>query len=340
MNLGRAELWILVGSLAGAAWLFTRPETSHTDQAAPAPKRLAPAFAALPPGAQLLARVDLARVRESTLGAALTGGGREISGLGSLSEICGFDPTEQIQELALAVPEQKGEIAEPALGIVATGDFDPDGILGCAAKVIARRGGTPAQSQLGEFSSVRDRSRAGAEVAVRRGGPVLVGEGAYFRAMLDAADGRGPTLLGDETHSTLRAAVGGYGALTATFVARPGWLERWVGPDDALRAPLGAVRAGALRVDLEPGPRATLLLSCPAPPKCAELGQWVDESQSGFRAGLSRELGGDPVLEAKVSTETNAVRLELRFDPLRLQKILLALMLDDARGPAPAGSAQ
>ena len=75
----------------------------------------------------MLARIDLTQVRKSALGAALTGGGRELSGLGSLGEICGFDPTEQIRELAIAMPESG---AEPELGIVATGDFDADRIIG------------------------------------------------------------------------------------------------------------------------------------------------------------------------------------------------------------------
>ena len=238
MNLRRPELWILLGSLALAAWWFTRP-SAPTALPERKPERRAPAIAALPPGAQLLARFDLVRIRQSGLGSAITGGGRELTGLGSLTELCGFDPTEQIQELALATPAAAGD--EPALGIVATGDFEPERILSCVAKVISRRGGTPTQSKLGEFSSVRDRSRDGAEVAVRSGGPVLVGEGAYFRAMLDAADGRGPTLLGDEAHATLRDAVGGHGALSVTFVTRPGWLERWVTRDEAGAAPLGAV---------------------------------------------------------------------------------------------------
>lgn len=330
MNLRRPELWILLGSLALAAWWFTRP-SAPTALPERKPERRAPAIAALPPGAQLLARFDLVRIRQSGLGSAITGGGRELTGLGSLTELCGFDPTEQIQELALATPAAAGD--EPALGIVATGDFEPERILSCVAKVISRRGGTPTQSKLGEFSSVRDRSRDGAEVAVRSGGPVLVGEGAYFRAMLDAADGRGPTLLGDEAHATLRDAVGGHGALSVTFVTRPGWLERWVTRDEAGAAPLGVVRAGALRVDLEPVPRATLLLACPSDSICKELGEWVEKTQRELRAGITREARLDPVSSAKVSVEPNAVRLALDFDSRKLQQLLLALLLDDEPKP-------
>lgn len=317
----RPELWILIAAGAASLWAFTRPRASHPAEPAAASARRAPALAALPRGAQLVMRVDLGQVRKSALGAALTGGGREIAGLGSLSEICEFDPTEQIDELAIAVPEQRGE---PALGIVATGDFDATRIIDCAAKVLTRRGGTPAPSRLGEFSSIRDRARAGAEVAVRSGGPVIVGEGEYFRAMLDAADGRSATLLGDEAHTTLRDAVAGHGALGVTFVTRPGWLTRWASDDEALSAPLGAVRAGALRVDLEPSPRATLLLSCPAEPTCQELGKWAEQLIGKLRGSVEP----DPIAEAKLTVEPNAIRVRIAFDPGGLQKLVLGLLLE------------
>lgn len=316
----RPELWILFAAVVGAAWAFTRPPAPPAAEPA-RPARRAPALAALPPGAQLALRVDLRQVRQSALGAALTGGGREISGLGRLSEICGFDPTEQIEELAIALPEQRGE---PALGIVATGDFDPERIIDCAAKVLSRRGGTPAPSRIGEFSSVRDRAGSGAEVAVRAGGPVIVGEGAYFRAMLDAADGRGATLLGDEAHATLREAVSGHGAIGMTFVTRPGWLARWVAEDEALAAPLGSVRAGALRIDLDPSPRATLLLSCPAEATCQALAKWAEQLIGKVRSGVEP----DPISEAKLAVEPNAVRVQLGFDPGAVQKLVLGLLLE------------
>lgn len=319
------ERWILIGSLIAAVWLFARPEPRRTADLEPRPARRAPALSALPPGARLLARVDLAQVRKSALGAALTGGGRELSGLGSLGEICGFDPTEQIEELALAMP---GDRAEPELGIVATGDFDAERIIECVAKVITRRGGTPTVSRIGEIASVRDRSRDGPEVAVRSGGPVMVGEGAYFRAMLDAADGRGPTLLGDEAHAALREAVSGHGAVGVTFVTQPGWLTRWVPDDEASEAPLGAVRAGALRIDLDPQPRATLLLSCPAPPVCSELGKWAERMTTKLRAGLAI----DPISESTVSVDPGAVRVRIGFDASKLQRVLLSLATD----PPPA----
>lgn len=322
MSRVRPEHWILVASLGAAAWWFTRkaPEPASPSE----PPRRAPALASLPPGAQLLGRVDMGRVRQSGLGQMLTGSGRELAGLGSVQELCGFDPTEKIEELALATPAERSE--EPALGIVATGDFEPARLLDCVAKIISRRGGTPAESKIGAFSSVRDRTRGGAEVAVKPGGPVLVGEGAYFRAMLDAADGRAPTLLGDEAHATLREAVGGYGALSVTFLARPGWLERWVPKEEAAGTPLADVRAGSLRVDLDPGPRAVLLLACPTAQSCEALGNWAGGLLRKTRDGLAI----DPVSEAKVSVEKNAVRLSLAFDPLKLQKLVLALVLDDA----------
>ena len=154
----------------------------------------------------------------------------------------------------------------------------------------------------------------------------MVGEGAYFRAMLDAADGRGPTLLGDEAHAALREAVAGHGAISLTFITRPGWLTRWVPQDEASEAPLGAVRAGALRIDLDPQPRATLLLSCPTPAACSELGKWTDQMATKARAALAI----DPVSESKVDVDSAAVRLRIGFDPSKLQRALLSLLMEPA----------
>lgn len=340
MNLGRGEHWIALASAVAAAWLFTRPPKKHEPPEGVPVERLAPALAALPAGAGFVVHADLTRVRRSPLGAALTGGGRELAGLGSITEICGFDPTEQIRELALSVPEQRPGAA-PTLGIVATGNFDPERFLPCVAKVVDRRGGSPVKNQLGTFSSVRDQSREGPEIAVRKAGPAIVGEGGYFRSMVDAAEGHTPTLLSDEMHSTLRTSVGGAGAITATWISRPGWLERWLQEDEATRAPLRVVRAGALRVDLLPEARATLLLACPDKTACSELGKWADGAIANARAGLTRELGADPISGIESSVEQNAVRLVFGFDSGNLQQVLGRLLRDDgpAVHPPAAGSA-
>jgi hypothetical protein len=343
MTVRRPEVWILAATVLLAAWWFSRPPPPQSPHPEPSAERRAPAFAALPPGAELVVRADLAALRETALGASLFGGGRELAGLGTLTELCGFDPTEQIEELVIAVPPARGSTGEPSPGIVATGPFDPARVLGCVARVIGRRGGTPVETRFGELVSIRDQRNPGAEVAVRAGGPVLVGEGAYFRSMLDAAEGRSPTLLGDQAHATLRRALDGAGAATLTFVARPGWLERWLSEDQPMDTPLADVRAGALSLEVTPNLGVTLLLSCPAEAQCEKLAGWLAARVGDARERLRTELGADPVTSLKVRAEPHAARLQLSLDAATTQRLLLAALVAGAAGDEgaaePAGDA-
>jgi len=334
VNLGRAEVWILAASLAAAGYWFTRPPGVTPREQHGQPERAAPALAALPAGAAFAVNVRMTPLRQSTVGRMLTGSGRDLPGLGPIASLCGFDPTERIDELALGVArERPGE--EPSFGIVASGHFEADAVLGCAAKVLAKRGGEPQKSRIGSFVSVRDRSRSGPEIAVRDGGPVLVGEGPYFRAMLDAAEGEGPNLLGDEAHATLRQSVRGHGLLTATWLSRPGWLARFADVDDAEQAPLGKVRAGAFRLQLEPEPRAELVLACPGESDCQSLSTWVERARGDLSKGLLGELGIDPIRVAQIRREESAVRATVELDSAKLEKLALRLLLDETPSKAP-----
>jgi hypothetical protein len=334
MSLGRVEAWVLAASIVLAGFWFGRSRSSERPEETPGePARQIPALAALPRGAALVVSADFARVRQSPLGAALTGGGRELPGIGPLDELCGFDPTDRIREIALAAADGASE-----LGIVATGDFSRDRLIECAARVIEKRGGEPAHSQLGSFRTVRDRGRPEGEVAVREGGPVLLGGGSYLRDMVDAVEGRAPTLLGDETHSVLRAAIGGRGAVLVTWIARPDWLERWLGHDAVAGSPLAAVRAGALRLEVAPELAATFLFTCPDDATCQKLGAWAEGLCDGLRQAARESAGEDPVRESKVTVEKNVVRLSASLDSASASKLLVRWFLRDE--PAPAGSLQ
>ena len=334
MSLRRPEAWVLLACVALAIVWFSRSRPPSPEPEAPS--RPLPALAALPRDAALVISADFGRVRQSPLGALLTGGGRELPGVGSLSEVCGFDPTEQIRELALGTPERAlGHESE--LGVVATGDFPRDRLLECATRVIEKRGGEPTRSQLGSFFTVRDRRRPDGELAVREGGPVLLGGGHYLRDMVDAVEGRVPTLLGDERHSVLRTAVGGRGAVLVTWIARPDWLERWVGRDAVQGSPLGSVRAGALKVEVSPELEATLLLTCPDDPTCKKLGAWAEGLKDGLRKAAREGTGDDPIKTATIALEPNAVRVSASFDSLRASRWLARLLLDEA---PPAVSAE
>lgn len=334
MKRPRAELGLLAISLVLAVVVFW-PTDSPRGSRPPSRERKAPALSSLPRGAGLLVTVDFARLRQTSLGALLTESGRELPGVGSLPEVCGFDPTPQIRELALAVPERKERSDETELGIVVTGEFDRDRIAECAARVIARRGGEPVRTELDSFTALRDRNRSDTEIAVRDGGPVLIGGGRYLREMLDTAEGKAPNLLGDSPHSTLRTAVGTKAPVIASWVNRPGWIERFLEPSAVERSPLAAVRAGAIRIDVATDWTATLLLACPDADSCGRLGEWLRGLSDDARTALKQELGHDPIREATVSVESNAVRSNVTLDPARTTQLVARLLL----GAPPVGSA-
>jgi len=310
--------------IAVAAFWPRNGEPSHPSP----PARAGPALSALPRGASLAISLDFRRIRETELGSVLTEGGRVLPGVGSLTEVCGFDPTEQIREVALAQRDSD-------LGVVATGKFERDRIVKCAAQVIARRGGDPATTEIDSFATVRDRRGEGAEIAVRDGGPVLIGDGRYLREMIDTAEGKTQSLLGDDAHATLRRAVGP-GAAVATFVARPNWLSRFLEPNEIERSALASVRAGAIRIEVAPDWVGTLLLACPNDRECEKLGSWVEQGVTDLREVARRELGDDPVQKSEVKSDANAVRVRVTLDPHRTARVLTRLILDSpVEGTAP-----
>jgi len=161
----------------------------------------------VPEHALLLVTADVAVLRGQPLTAALFERGRVIPGLGPVEEVCGFDPIEGVREVALAVP-MGGDDGD--FGVVASGTVPDEALLSCASKVIAARGGRPVQSRVGGFQTTRDvsLSRPGGEIAVRMGGPVLLGSGAYLRSMIDTADGSMPSVKQHKEHARLREATG------------------------------------------------------------------------------------------------------------------------------------
>jgi hypothetical protein len=209
------------------------------------------ALAAIPSGALLVATADLAALRASPAGAPFLREGREIPGVGKVRDVCGFDPMDTLTEVALAIPaaDDTGEF-----GLSAAGDIDAEALLACASKVIEGRGGRPVVTSIGSFRSVRD-ATAGAssgEIAVRKGGPLLLGGGVYFRAMIDAADGRTPAIRDSVPHSHLAEEVGD-ASVRITVVLTPALrqvLAEELASNSEAGSPATAIAAGALGVKL------------------------------------------------------------------------------------------
>jgi hypothetical protein len=291
------------------------------------------ALAAVPSRATFALTVDVAQLRGSELGKALLAAGRELPGIGSLDATCGFDPAEQIREIALAVPALS---ASDELGIVIAGDVRAEPIADCVERVLRRRGGDPARTQLEAFVAIRDRSSAArAEVLVRNGGPVLLGEGHYLRDMVDAAQGRAENLDQDPIHAELRRRVGRGAPLVASWLLDEGWLERVSGDELARLSPLAELRAAALRVDVAPEVAARALLVCTSPGACERVAQVLRSFSRDLAPSLREELGDDPLAGAQIEATGATIELSVRMPSERLSAMARRLLSRWSNAPTP-----
>jgi hypothetical protein len=205
-------------ALGGAGYAWHR----HNVPAALPPARPhADALDAVPNDTELLMTLDLKALRASPLATALDSGSAG-SWLGSVKGVCGFEPVDSIDELAIAAPFGG---ADGDFGIVGAGGIDQEKLLDCASKVVTGRGGKPVSSTVGTFKTVRDvsapSSSATGEIAARAGGPLLIGSGDYMRSMIDAADGAVPGVKTNQAHAALRAAVADGALLQLSIVLGP-----------------------------------------------------------------------------------------------------------------------
>jgi hypothetical protein len=297
----------LVGALGGGiAWFATRRSAADVTPRA---------LDAIPAGALLVATADLKALRASPLGAPFLREGREIQGLGKVKDVCGFDPMDSIEEVAVAIPAA-GEGGD--FGLAAAGPIQDEALLACASKVIAARGGRPVVTPIGSFSTVHDAAldAPGGEIAVRRGGPVLLGGGAYLRAMIDAADGRTPSIRSSVAHSRLAAEVGG-GAARITVVLTP---EQRVQLADELAlsgagdSPAASILAGALGVDLGPTVAIHGVVACAGAAACVDLGARLKAARDARVEDYGTRLMGFSAVLERVRLEPEGELLHVRLE--------------------------
>jgi hypothetical protein len=125
-----------------------------------------------------------------------------------LAEACGFDPLSRVSELALAVPEEgdKGE-----LGVAAHVDLSTDELSRCADALADRRGGKVETLVVGHFTVVEDKhaseGSAPPRIGYGTGGLLVAGRGAWFDAMLAAANRARPSVQDAPGHAGLRSLL-------------------------------------------------------------------------------------------------------------------------------------
>jgi hypothetical protein len=185
----------LVGVLAVSAlgvWLF-----------APSGRDVR-AIDAVPDGAFLLATLDLAHLRESTLAGELTA----LEQVSDVAKTCGFDPLSRATAVAVGVPEKPDGVFGVA---ITTEGLDEDDLQRCAERVMGARSATPHVVRRGSWTDIEQEGvlaqATRSKIAYRHGWPVLVGRGDYLVAMKEAASGDRKRARDEPIHAPLRKTL-------------------------------------------------------------------------------------------------------------------------------------
>jgi hypothetical protein len=263
----------------------------------------------VPAGAAFVLSADLVALRASPLARRVFA--ERLRSMAAAPKGCGLDPVNDLDEIVIAVQDARalGELERPfgsgGLAVVASGKFRTAAVSECAAASIRARGGDPVLTPIGSFVGVRDRKRGGAEI-VARDGLLVVSEGAYLRALLDAADGKGAEgadleRTRDRLHGELRRRLGEDTPVRATLSLPPGWLEQALRDPEASASPLSKLRSAAAGVKLGSALSVHALL--------------VSESAADSAAleAVVRSLARDADL-GSVSIRPSGVELEVRAD--------------------------
>lgn len=174
---------------------------------------------AVPRDSFLVATVNVAELRQSPLYEVLFGKedgehararsvlDARVLGMDKLAEACGFDPLARVEHLAVGVPEggEKGEI-----GVAARVTVSREELERCSANLAGERGEKVETSEVGSFVVVEDHGTRGPprpHIAYGRGGLLVVARGAWFEAMLGAADGKKPSVKDAAAHAAVRSSL-------------------------------------------------------------------------------------------------------------------------------------
>lgn len=309
MKLRLVHLGLMLALIAAlGAVLYLAPRTRAPIAAEPAPLR---PLEIVPPGAAFVLSADLVALRENP--AARRVFADRLRSVAAAPPGCGLDPVSDLDELVVAVPDASDlgrDLAQPlasgGLAVIAGGRFRTGAVADCAAAAIRARQGDPVRTPIGSFVSVRDRRRGGAEI-VARDGLLVVSEGAYLRAVLDAADGQGAPgteleRTRDRLHVELRRRVGENAPIRATLSLAPGWLENALGEPEASSSPLSKLRSAAVAVELGTALSLRALLGSESPAAGAELEQLLRSlaRDLNFTSFSLRANGAELELQAEV----------------------------------------
>ena len=248
----------------------------------------------VPGGPRLLISADVAGLMKVAAKDLARVGGDKLLGL---RDTCGFEPLLSLRRAVFSMPfgEAQATSRGSDFALIAETSIDAERGLKCAELAIEKRGGSPARTSLGGFSSVRDLSKPVGEVAMRSDGMFVLSGGQYFRDVMDAAAGVAKldeaSKLRTQLHRSMRDKLG-QAQLKLTLLPE-------------VTSPLRGVLALGLGLEIGSDIALRGLVVCDSASACAKARDVID--------GAKAELAKEPNLSglSSVKVEQQGERLEL-----------------------------
>ncbi len=269
------------------------------------------AIDAIPADALAIATLRVDALRASPLARLLASEPDRAASLGpGLPTGCSFDPVERVRQLAIWVPDSQAE----SFGLAAMGQFPMAEVLQCARSSIGARGAVALESSADSFTLISDPTlgAGAANVAVRDGGPVLLGPPSSVARMIATAAGRVPSAAAAGDHAQMRSDLQAQAAdvvLTARVSA--GMRVRIREAAGGEITPLGSVLAVAAAMDLGPQARLRAIVYCEQAAACADLAQVIGQRRDEVRGSVAMRLAGVASLLDSVRVQARGERLAL-----------------------------
>ena len=292
----------------------------------------------IPSDAFLVAVVDVAALRATEVGKRFLGQGRSVAGLGEIGKLCGSDPMDAVDQLAIAVPAGDSD----GFGFFAQGGFDPGAMLRCAERIVVKRGGRPVRRDLAGHAAMHDGSaKAGPTLAVAHDGAwVALGEPDYVQH-----GGKGKTVDDNAAHAVLIDRVPD-GVVVATVVfsdAHRKSLEEELRLQRQTDSPLGSLIAAAMSVRLGAQLDIDVALRCDDAADCKAVASLIDEKRreesltpAAIAIGIASVLGN-----MKIASQGDTAQLHVSLsieEAFQLVQRLIALRKLGSQLPPPRPS--
>jgi hypothetical protein len=287
------------------------------------------ALDAVPAQSFLVATIDMEALRASPLGGKL--GALGEGGMAEVKQRCGFDPLARAKEIAIAVPEEE---APGEFGVIARGDLDTKEVATCASLLAEARGEKTRVVEANGFTIVEDesRERAVSRIALRPGGPIVVGAGRWLDRIMDVIRTGKGSVRSDDAHASLRKAVSdGSPAIVVTAILPKKLRERVKHelsvpgaegePKDseaasAMAGVLGVSQLAASFVPGVKGSKATLTveLRCEHDDECEAVEKLAERKRKAAASDVRLRLAGIGALFDEIKMERKGAVLRATLD--------------------------